>query len=94
MTFVQGDFGVTYFVMVPHFYEGTKHIEVRCHFIRDVVVAGKISMPCILGVAFECLHQNPSKKVTGVYLFQVGMIDIYAPTWELGVGVLDIVIYF
>jgi len=65
------------------FYERTKHIKVKCHFIRDMVmthriVTSSVTSSCQLGDIFT---KALSRKSFSILYSKLGMIDTYAPAW-------------
>ena len=66
------------------FHNQTKHIEVHCHFIRDMAMAHRI---VTLFVTLSWLLENIFIKILSCKSFTIlcsklSMIDIYALIWE------------
>ena len=65
----------------PTFYKRTKHINVDCHYIRDMVPSGHVSTPYTQ--SSEQLTNIFTKGLSvGVFRYlcnKLGMLDIFAP---------------
>ena len=75
---------VMYIANTLIFHKWTKHIEVDCHFIRDMVMTHRI---VTLYVTSSCQLRDIFIKVLSRKSFlilcsKLGMIDIYAPAWR------------
>jgi ATP sulfurylase len=73
--------------LVQH--DRTKHVEIDKHFIKEKLEAGIIRMPFVPTTQqiADILTKGLYKSSFEFLISKLGMIDIYAPTWQ---GVLKI----
>jgi hypothetical protein len=70
-------------------HDRTKHVEIDKHFIKEKLKAGIICMPFVPTTQqiADILTKGLYKSSFEFLISKLGIIDIYAPTWE---GVLKI----
>ena len=70
---------VTYVANYPLFYERRKHIEVDCHFIRDMVMAKQIVTSYVTSGARlgNIFSKALFRKSFSIMCNKLGMINIY-----------------
>lgn len=64
------------------FYEHTKHIEVYCHFIRDVIIIGDITLMFVSSIMqlADIFTKALVKRQYEYPLCKLGIRDLHAPT--------------
>ena len=66
----------------PFFYERTKDIEIDCHFIRDAIIAGDMTLMSVsMSMQLADIFTKPLGKQQYEYLLcKLCIQDLYAPT--------------
>src|SRR3954469_14035433 len=65
----------------PTFQERTKHVEIDCHFIRDMVLKGIISTPFTRSSdqLADIFTKGLSVRIHATLCNKLGMYDMYSP---------------